>query len=306
MKNKIIFLPILMLLLSCKFFTNQEKKLDYIAQKVVSESSKSWQNTINKNLQYHANGEDFGTKDMIGIDLYTLVSPLAENNLETMVKFVAHNRIDIAQLVGVGLIDFIKGKGEFDIEKFVNSKAMRNFVPGKLVGSNNIKDYMGFLIGISRGKISPNLLVVMYYDYNFNAKSPASWSTTLDAVAKLYQNNKILAIAPLSEKTKQQNMFLQQMNLSLGQNPLPFAQVLNMIGDSNVLKSVNGLKYLIDPVGESVSFFDKQNVSSKLVSYYPFKGSLVINSTTSDCQKITKVDMKPAYQDVKNLLYPSR
>jgi hypothetical protein len=267
--------------------------------------SGSWQTTIKNNLKQHADGEDFGTKDMIGIDLYTLVVPLTDRNLAHMTDFVVTNRVDFVKLAGVSLLDFIQGKGEINFETLAKSRALENFLPGKITGDKNTRNFMEFLIGVSKGKISPNLLVAMYYVYGQNNQSPANWSNIFGQVAELYQNNNIGDIAPLTPKTKEQNIFLQQMNLSLSQNPQAFGKVLEIISKSAVLKNVNGLKYLIDEQNQLVAFFDKSDPSNRLLSYYPYSGQVVINNVINNVDKINKVELKPIYQSVKKSLIPN-
>jgi hypothetical protein len=242
---------------------------------------------------------------MIGIDLYTLVVPLTDRNLAHMTDFVVTNRVDFVKLAGVSLLDFIQGKGEINFETLAKSRALENFLPGKITGDKNTRNFMEFLIGVSKGKISPNLLVAMYYVYGQNNQSPANWSNIFGQVAELYQNNNIGDIAPLTPKTKEQNIFLQQMNLSLSQNPQAFGKVLEIISKSAVLKNVNGLKYLIDEQNQLVAFFDKSDPSNRLLSYYPYSGQVVINNVINNVDKINKVELKPIYQSVKKSLIPN-
>ena len=262
----------------------------------------SWQKAIDQNILQHSKGEDFNTKELIDIDLYDLVKPLTQNNLKQLTRFVAKNNTNINDLVGVALEDFVQGAGEFNIENFVNSKEFRKFLPGGILGEKDIRNYLGFLIGVSKGKISPNLLVVMYYTYGQTSQLPEEWSNLFDKFAILCKESDIAHIAPLSVKTKEQNLFLQTMNLSLSQNPKAFAQTLDIITKSGALKNAQGLKYLIDDKNESVLFFSKLDVSKPLVAYYPFAGVVVMGNTTTSLIKVEKVELKPIYQVVKNRL----
>ena len=82
-----------------------------------------------------------------------------QENLRHAAEFVIKNNVNITNLVGVGLQDFVEGRGVFDIAKFATSEELKKFLPGSLTTDKEVIDYMGFLIGIFKGKISPNLTV---------------------------------------------------------------------------------------------------------------------------------------------------